>query len=154
MVKVQARCSIHTSVVSSFSDVLTVNIEPPTIALQSPPDGEIFDSCSLTTGHRPTFTWMANGTFSKVTILFSPSPTDFTAPVVKASIQPTKNNWIPSIGAWKKIMMSSNNNGSIQNIYWKVVGAMKDNSLLESGVMNISIDDPRSSRDPISPGWR
>ena len=142
LVKVQARCSTHTSVVSLFSDVLTVNIQLPTIVLQSPPDGEIFNSCSLTTSHQPTFTWTPNGTFTKITILFSPSPTDFTAPIAKASIQPTNNSWIPSVGIWKKIMVSSNNNGSIRDIYWKVVGTMKDKTLWESGVMNISIDNP------------
>jgi hypothetical protein len=139
LIKVQARCSIHTSVVSLFSDVLTVSIEPPSITLQSPPNGDIFNSCSLTTSHQPTFTWTPNGTFTKITILFSPSLMDFTAPIVKASIQPTKNNWLPSIGIWQKIMVSSNNNGSIRDIYWKVVGAMKDKTLWESEPGNISI---------------
>jgi hypothetical protein len=43
-------------------------------------------------------------------------------------------------------MAASNNDGSIRNIYWKVVGTMSDKTLLETEVRNISIENP------IAPG--
>jgi hypothetical protein len=118
------------------------SIEPPPITLQSPPNGEIFNSCSLTTSYQPTFSWTTTGTYTGFKILFSTSPTDFTTTGIKVTVgsaKGTSSSWKPSSFNWKTIMKSSNNNGSSRPIYWKVVGTKADRTTVQSEVRSFSI---------------
>jgi hypothetical protein len=115
-----------------------------TIVLQSPDNGEIFNSCSLVTGHQPTFSWTKNGTFTSFSILFSTSQKDFTAPITKSNIRVTKNSWSPSVNVWKKIMTSSYNNGNIRDIYWEVIGTKSDKTTVESEGRSLQIANPQT----------
>jgi len=109
------------------------------ITLQSPLNGGIFDVCSLVTTYQPSFQWAATETFTKYSMFFSITPTDFTAPVTKATVGGTQDYWKPSAGVWKKIMKLSYNNGSIQNIYWKITGTKADGTTEESEVRSFRI---------------
>jgi surface antigen len=109
------------------------------IAITSPANDIVFNSCSLIINYQPTFSWTANGTFKKFTILFSTSPTDFTAPIARKSIPGASNSWTPPIGLWKKIMKLSYNNGGIRDIYWKVIGKRSDRTTAESEVRSFHI---------------
>jgi hypothetical protein len=123
------------------------SIEPPPITLQSPPNGEIFNSCSLTTSHQPTFSWTPSGTYTGFKILFSTSPTDFTTTGIKVIVgnaKGTSSDWKPPSFNWKTIMKSSNSNGSIRPIYWKVVGTKADRTTVESEVRSFSIGTPQT----------
>jgi len=117
------------------------SVPPSSISIQSPSDASVFNSCSVVTGSQPTFNWVPAGTYKNFTILFSTSSTDFTKPIVKATIQASKNSWTAAIGVWKKIMTLSDNNGSIQDIYWKVIGTMSDKTAVESEVRSFRIGD-------------
>jgi hypothetical protein len=113
------------------------------LTLQSPPDGAIFNSCSLTTKNQPSFTWTASERFASYTVLFSISPTDFTTPgllITKASVQGSTNSWTPSSFIWKKVMTSSSQNGEI---YWKVIGTRPDRTTSESEAWSFSIGPPQ-----------
>jgi subtilisin family serine protease len=140
LVKAQARCVTHTSIVSSWSEAFSVKIS--IIILQSPSGSAVFDPCALISNYQSTFTWVGEGTFSGFKILFSTSPTDFTTTGIKVaagSATGTSNNWKPSSFNWKAIMKSSNNNGSIRPIYWKVVGTKADKTTVTSEVRSFSI---------------
>lgn len=115
-----------------------------TIILQSPANGAVFDSCSLITNYQPSFKWTATVAFTKYRILFSISPTDFTAAIVSANVRSTQDGWIPPIGSWKKIMTASYNNGSIRDIYWKLIGTTSDKTTAESDVSNFQIGTPQA----------
>jgi hypothetical protein len=114
------------------------------ITLQSPDDASVFNSCSLINNHQPTFSWTANETFTKYTILFSTSSSDFTTAIGRVNIQGTQNNWTPTYGLWRKIMTSSNNNGNIRDIYWKVIGTRTDKTTTESEVRDLQIGAPQA----------
>jgi hypothetical protein len=117
------------------------------IILQSPPSNTVFDSCTLATNCQPGFSWTAGGTFSGFKILFSTSPTDFTTRGIKVaagSAAGTSNVWKPSSFNWTAIMKSSNNNGSIRPMYWKVVGTEADKTTVESDVRSFSIGTSQS----------
>jgi hypothetical protein len=116
------------------------------IILQSPSGSTVFDSCALITNYQPTLSWTAAGSFSGFKILFSTSPTDFTTRGIKVaagSATGTSNSWKPSSFNWKAIMKSSNNNGSIRPIYWKVVGTKADKTTVESEARSFSIGAPQ-----------
>jgi hypothetical protein len=120
---------------------------PYLITLHSPSDETIFSSCSFISGYQPTFSWTAVGTYSGFKILFSASSTDFTTLGIKVaagSVMGTSNSWKPSSLNWKTIMKSSNNNGSIRPIYWKVIGARSDRTTVESEVRSFSIGGPEA----------
>ncbi len=122
----------------------TGSIPQSSISIQSPSDASVFNSCSLVTGNQPTFNWVPSGTFKNFTILFSASSTDFTKPLVKATVQASKNSWTPAIGVWKKIMTLSDNNGSVRDIYWKVIGTMSNKATVESEVRSFRIGDAQA----------
>jgi hypothetical protein len=109
------------------------------ITLQSPPDGSVFNTCSLIKTYQPLFQWIAAEPFRKYSLLFSISSTDFAAPITKATIEGTQNDWTPSAAAWKKIMKSSYNNGSIREIYWILIGTRSDNTTSESEVRSLRV---------------
>ena len=69
LIKAQARCATDTSVVSSWSSGLTVNITE-SIILQSPSNDEHFNACSLYS--LPTFSWTATEAFKGYQLQFSP----------------------------------------------------------------------------------
>jgi C1A family cysteine protease len=143
-VKVQARCSTHTSAISAWSGTRDANIE---LGLQSPSDAVVFNSAFLITNYQPTFTWTVTGTYSGFKILFSTSPADFTTRGIKVAAggaTGTSNSWRPSSSNWKKIMKSSNNNGSIRPIYWKIVGTKADKTIVESGIRSFTIGTPQT----------
>ncbi len=111
------------------------------IALQSPTNGTVFDSCILIPSHRPSFAWITAGTFKGFTILYSTSYSDFSTPISRAAISPQKNSWIPTMGSWKAIMGTSYNSGSVRDIYWKLVGTMADKTKVESEIGSFRIGD-------------
>jgi hypothetical protein len=142
VVKAQARCATHTSVVSGWSQGLTINITSP-ITLQSPSDGAIFNSCTLITKNQPAFSWTVAETFASCSILFSTSPTDFTTRgflITKASVRAPANTWTPSSSVWKKVMSSSSQNGEI---YWRVIGTRPNRTTAESESWSFSIGPPQ-----------
>ena len=146
-VKVQARCYIHTSVLSFFSEPLTVTISTPSIHLQSPIHDALFNSYSLISTYQPKFSWSQIGDFTAFSILFSTSNTDFSTRgtlITRANIRGTASSWTPSIGLWKKIMTLSNNNGSIRDIYWKIAGKSRDKIVFDSEVRSFHIEDPQA----------
>jgi hypothetical protein len=102
-------------------------------------NGDVFDSCSLINNYQPSFEWTANETFSKFTILFSTSSTNFSNPIAKATLQAAKRSWTPPSGTWKNILTSSYNMGTIRDIYWKVVLARPDKSTEETEVRSFRI---------------
>ena len=147
LVKVQARCTTHTAVVSPWSQALPVNIIPIQISLQSPADGSVFESCSLTSAYRPQFKWSANGPLRKYMILISTSPTDFTTRgiiIKKASVFGTYNTWKPPFLVWKKILRASYNLGTTRDVYWKIVGTKPDGTFTETEVRSFKIGVPQS----------
>jgi hypothetical protein len=147
LVKVQAACSSDLSVVSAWSETLSISISSPPIApivLQSPADGTVFNTCSLITKHQPSFQWTASETFTQYGVLFSTSPTDFSTPIAKATVNGTQNSWTPSVGIWKKVLASSYNGGSIRDIYWKIIGIKSDKTTAESDVSNFQIGTPQA----------
>jgi len=109
-----------------------------TIALQLPEDGHLFDSCS-SIGCLPTFSWSTDEAFNSFTILFSTSQTNFRTSIAKAHVTGTQNSWIPPIAIWEKIMASSYNNGSIRDIYWKIIGKGSNQAVAESEVRNFQV---------------
>lgn len=144
LVKARARCAIHTSTLSTWSETLSVEVS--WITLQSPSHDTVFDSCALINPYQPQFNWTSNGTYTRFTLFFSTSPTDFITRgvvIVKASISASSNSWKPSSWNWKRIMESSNNNGSIRPIYWKVVGTKSDRTIVESEVWSFSMGAPQ-----------
>jgi len=146
-VRTQARCSSHPSIISTVSDPHPVSIVPSVITLQSPSNGGVFYACSLTTKYQPTFSWSPIGTYTGYKILFSTSPTDFiTRGIVisTANISATSNSWTPSKRVWKKIMMSSYNNGGIRDVYWKVIGKRTDQATVESEGRSFRIGGPQA----------
>ena len=145
-VKAQARCASHNSVVSSWSEPLLVNIIPSSITLQLPSSAGTFAACTLISTYQPTFSWSAIGTFTNYSILFSTSEMDFSTRgilIAKANVRGAGNSWTPAIGLWKKIMTLSNNNGTIREVYWKVIGTMPDRTTVESEVRSLSIENPQ-----------
>jgi hypothetical protein len=143
-VRAKARCSVHTSIESDWSGSFTVSISSPEgIVLQLPLDGAVFDSSDLISAHQPSFSWTESETVTRCTVLFSTSSTGFSPPIARASVSGTKDSWTPPIFLWKKLMSASNNNGAIQDIYWKVIGALRNRSQLESNVWRFRIDLPR-----------
>jgi len=145
LVKAQARCAAHNSIVSSWSEAFSAKIS--IIILQSPSSSTVIDSCALINNYQPTFSWTATGTFSGFKILFSTSPTDFTTLGVKVAVGSatgTSSSWKPSSFNWKAIMKASNNNGSIRPIYWKVVGTEADRTKVESEVRSLTIGTPQT----------
>jgi hypothetical protein len=146
-VTAQARCSSHSSVMSAVSSPLSINLVSAAIALQSPTDGDTFNSSTLINGYQPTFSWTPTGIYTGFKILFSTSPTDFTTTGIKVaagSVRSTSNSWKPSSWNWKTIMKSSNNGGSIRPIYWKVVGTKADRTTVESAVRSLRIASPQA----------
>ena len=114
------------------------------LILRTPLSGTIFEVSTLINGYQPSFEWINDGTFKSFTILFSTSPTDFSGKgylITKANIQGTKSSYTPSAGIWKKVMTSSNNNGSIRDIYWKVVGTRTNKATEENVGRHFRIDD-------------
>jgi hypothetical protein len=115
--------------------------------LVTPLNHTICVACTLINKYQPAFEWMAGGTFKNFTILFSTSPTEFSAKgilITKANISGKKISYTPSIGTWKKIMTASDNSGSIQDIYWKVTGTKTDKTPWESAVRYFKVDDPQA----------
>jgi len=144
LVKVQAACSTDLSVVSAWSGTFSISISSTPIALQSPANGTVFKTCSLITKHQPSFQWTASETFTQYGVLFSTSPTDFSTPIAKATVNGTQNSWTPSVGIWKKVLASSYNGGSIRDIYWKIIGIKSDKTTAESDVSNFQIGTPQA----------
>jgi C1A family cysteine protease len=142
----QATITITAAGATNSPQTIQVNLKVlPSIVLKSPGDGTICDSCSLTNTYQPSFTWTPNVTFTKYSILFSTSETDFETPgilIAKATIPGSKNTWTPALAVWKKIMTSSNNSGAIRNIYWKVTGTMPGRTTAESESRSIRIGAP------------
>jgi hypothetical protein len=140
---------------STTDSYLPVNIGMQTT--ETPADGTIFSSCSLINNYQPFFQWRVNEPVKKFTILFSTSSTDFSVPIVKADLPPTKTRWRPSIETWKKILTLSYNNGSIRDIYWVVLGTKSDKSTVESKVRSFKIGPAqavtiRSALDTLDSG--
>jgi hypothetical protein len=147
LVKVQARCTTHTSARSSWSQEFLIDIVPIVISLQSPADVSVFNSCSLISNYQPPFQWTANGTLKTYTILISTSPADFTTTGIlinKASVSGTYLTWKPSSFVWKKVLQSSYNLGTIRDTYWKVVGTKSDGTFVETAVRSFRIGDTQS----------
>jgi hypothetical protein len=143
-VRAKARCSVHTSIESNWSGSLTVDISPPEgIVLQLPLDGAVFDSSALITTYQPSFSWTESETVTRCTVLFSTSSTGFVTPIARASVSGTKDSWTPPIFIWKKLMSASNHGGVIQDVYWKVIGALPNRSTVESVVWRFRIDLPQ-----------
>jgi photosystem II stability/assembly factor-like uncharacterized protein len=116
------------------------------ILLQSPADGEIFPSSSFIVGHQASFEWIVTGTFlHKCTIAFSASPTDFSKPIFKTVIRSADNRWTPPINAWRKIMKSSQANGAVRDIYWKVIGIRPDRTSAVSEARRFRIGNPQAA---------
>ena len=144
-VRARARDTLNTSGVSDWSSGLLVTIvESSFIALQSPANGAVFETCSLVTKYQPSIQWTSGEQFSKYTILFSTSASDFTKPVTKASLKGTITNWTASASIWKKLMTSSYNGGSIQNVYWKIVGERTNKTAEESATWSFRITTPQA----------
>ena len=144
LVKVQAACSSDLSVVSAWSGTFSISISSTPIALQSPANGTVFKTCSLITNHQPSFQWNTVETFTQYGVLFSTSPTDFSTPIAKATVNGTQYSWTPSASIWKKIMTSSLNGGSIRDIYWKLIGTTSDKTTAESDVSDLRIGTPQA----------
>jgi len=64
--------------------------------------------------------------------------------VAKASIKGTETHWAPSAGIWKKILTSSYNNGSIRDIYWKLIGTKADKSTEQSEARSFQVGIPQA----------
>jgi len=123
-----------------FDDVMVGDeIEDGDIWLTYPALDSIYDSCTLIATHQPTFQWTTTGTFSKYSLLYSIYSTDFSKPVGKGSIPGTGNSWTTPSGTWKKVLTSSYNSGSIQDIYWRVVGTKSDKTTVQSEVSRFQI---------------
>jgi hypothetical protein len=75
--------------------------------------------------------------------LFSTSSAGFTTPIARASVSGTKDSWTPPIFIWKKLMSASNNREAIRDIYWKVIGTLRNRSTVESEVWRLRIDAPQ-----------
>jgi hypothetical protein len=147
LVKVQARCTTHTSVLSSWSQELSIDIAPIVISPQSPADVSVYDSCSLISNYQPLFQWTANGLLKTYTIRISTSPVDFMTTGIlinKASVSGKYNTWKPSSFVWKKILQASYNLGTIRDVYWKVVGTKVDGTFVETAVRSFRIGDSQS----------
>jgi hypothetical protein len=143
-VRTKARCSVHTSIESAWSDSLTVTISlPEGIVLQRPLNGAIFESSDLISTYQPSFGWSESGTVTRCTVLFSTSSAGFTTPIARASVSGTKDSWTPPIFIWKKLMSASNNREAIRDIYWKVIGTLRNRSTVESEVWRLRIDAPQ-----------
>jgi photosystem II stability/assembly factor-like uncharacterized protein len=115
------------------------------ITLQAPAESETFNSSSLIDTYQPSFEWTATGTFTGFTILFSVSHTDFGKPISKANVKSVSNRWTPPTSIWKKVMTSSNNNGAVRDIYWKVIGTKPDKTTIESEVKSLRAMDVRAA---------
>jgi hypothetical protein len=117
-----------------------------TISLQSPSNPSVCNSSTLVNNYQPSFNWTATGTFTKYTILFSTSPSDFTTQgtlITKANVPGSKNSWRPPLMVWKKLMTTSNNKGVIRDICWKVTGTTSDRWPVESEVWRVRVGDPQ-----------
>ena len=108
--------------------------------LQTPNNNAVFDLCSLINKHQPSFEWTADKAFTKFTVLFSISPTDFSTPIAKAMLQGKKLSWTPPFGTWKKLLTSSYTLGTTQSIYWKVIGTNQNKIAVESEVRSFRVE--------------
>jgi Zn-dependent metalloprotease len=147
LVKAEARCRTHTTIVSSWSQCFSINIVPIQISLQSPVGSSVFDSSYLISGSQPQFRWTANGPLKKYTILISTSPTDFATIgmiIKKASVLGTCNAWKPSFFVWKNILRASYNFGATRDVYWKIIGTRPDGTFTETEVRNFKIGATQS----------
>jgi hypothetical protein len=109
-----------------------------------PETGTIFQACSLIKSALPQFQWEVTEAFSKYTLLFMAPSTGVETPFLKATVQGSKESWIPSLNTWKKILTSSHNNGSPQVIYWKIVGQKSDKTSVVSEVRNFRVGIPQA----------
>jgi len=115
------------------------------LILGTPLSGTVFEASTLINKYQPSFQWINDGTCKSYTIYFSTSPTDFSNIaylITKATIPGTKSSYTPSLGIWQKIMKSSNNNGNIRDIYWKVVGTKANKTTEGNAGRHFRIDDP------------
>jgi hypothetical protein len=123
-----------------------VEIAPIQIDLQFPSNETAFSCCSLAANYQPSFGWASNWKFPQYTILLSTSAEDFTTQgglITKATLPGTADHWVPTATFWKTILTSSYNKGSLQDIYWKVIGTKADKKTVESPVRSFGIGDPQ-----------
>ena len=143
-VKAQARCATDNSVVSGWSSTLTITIVAP-IALQSPSDNILADTCSLYS--LPTFSWIIGETFKSYELQFSTNQSFSSIPVrVKLSTIGTQVN----ANTWKKVLMISGPTGG--TVYWRVIGKRLDKTTFTSESRSLVIESPNGVGNPnISP---
>lgn len=143
VVKAQARCATHNSVVSKLSAGLTVNISStvPTILLQSPTEDTHFDSCSLYS--LPTFAWQATESFSSYEIQFSKTE-NFSSTSVKDSTSST--TFLIDSKIWSKVLLIPGTTGG--PVFWRVVGALANKTTVTSGVFSLLVDSARPVGNP------
>jgi tripartite motif-containing protein 71 len=146
-VKAQTRCSIDTSIGSSWSAGLTVNITS-TIILESPVKDYHFSTCSLYS--LPVFSWSASETFNGYQVQFSPGSSFGT---VAVSVPASGTGIAMPLDNWKTIMLIQGPSGG--TVYWRVVGTRANGTTQKSEVGSIVIDSLQPAGNPtIAPTVR
>jgi len=146
-VKTQARCSVHTSVVSKWSSGLSVNISnaPAPINLLSPANNTHYEACSLYS--LPTFAWTVGESFSSYEIQFSKTES-FSSIAVKVKATSTTAS-IPS-NTWKTVLSIPGASGG--SVYWRVVGTQANKTTFTSEKNSIMIDPAQAVGSPLISG--
>jgi len=146
-VKAQARCDTDTSNVSKTSSALSVTVSdaPTPVTLASPPDGTVYDGCSLYS--LPTFAWTADGSFTGYEIQFSKAESFDT---VAASAKTSSVSVVIDDSTWKKVLalLGTSASGSANPatggpVFWRVIGTRSDKVTVVSGTLSIFIDAPQ-----------
>ena len=141
-------------VINGVVDIGAVEFNEPLIA-KAPADSSIFTDNSIINKYQPTFQWIAVEPFKSFEILFSTSPTDFLTKgvlITQASVSGTTSSWTPPIATWDKLMtISYNGGGTVQPIYWKVVGTEANKSTVETPVRQFTVSQasPPTIQSPV-----
>lgn len=146
-VKAQARCDTDTSEVSKTSSGLSVTVsdQPTPVALASPPDGTVYDGCSLYS--LPTFAWTADGSFTGYEIQFSETES---FDMMAASAKTSSTSILIDDSVWKKVLAvhgtsasGSSNPATGGPVFLRVIGTRSDKVAVVSGTLSIFIDAPQ-----------
>ena len=137
VVKAQARCTLHPSVVSAWSAGATIELGLP-VVLQSPTDTTPFDACSRYSP--PTFSWAAGEVFRSLEIQFSLTSGFDSVPVRVKALSGQAAATLTS-GAWKRVLAMPGTSGG--TVYWRVVGKRSDKTAGLSGVRSLIIGPPQ-----------
>jgi len=121
------------------ADIGAVEYNGPLIA-KAPANGSGFADMTFVNKYQPAFQWIPVEPFKSFEIVFATTP-DFSSGIITtASVSGTNSNWTPSIATWEKIMaVSYNGGGTIQPIYWEVVGTAADNSTAQTPARQFSV---------------